>query len=542
MSNPPFLSMAPNTSKPHSTEQGPDFGWNATEIRRPSNEYLETLNDGPVCFQIFSATSTQKQLKLVAEFPSLTQLQTKHEVRNTRNVFVRLERISVMIEESPAMDTTVCIIGMGYVGTSLSAVLADSGLKIYGVDIDTDRVEEINEGNCPIEEDTITELFEDHVAQGNIRATDSYDVVSECSTVIVTVGTPLAAEDPDMSGVKSATSRLGPHLKTGDIVIFRSTLPAGATEETIRPVLNESSNLKVGEDYSLAFCPERMAEGSAYEDLTSLPVVVGGCTESCQRRVEEFWQSLGQETVPVSSPTAAELAKLADNWWIDLNIALANEVALLSEELGVDALEVIQAANSLPKGDHNVNILYPGSGVGGSCLLKDPWFVANLGDRYGLNLQTPRISRRVNNRMPAHVVELLAESLSTLEGAEVSVLGYAFKKGTDDTRNTPAKEIIELLSEAGANVRVTDPFVSPSTIYEEIGIEPSGLPEALDGTDALVVVTGHEQYRSLGADELINYVGNDEFTIVDGRFSFAPDEFTDRGITYRGVGRGNTNE
>jgi len=436
----------------------------------------------------------------------------------------------------------ICIVGMGYVGSSLAAVLADEGLRIHGLDLNSNLIEKINAGQCPIEEEQITTLFEEGIRNGNITATETYEAIADCSIVIVTVGTPLVSENPDTSAVEAATSSIGPYLEEDNIVIFRSTLPAGATEKTLRPILDELSDLRAGKDYSLAFCPERMAEGSAYEDVTSLPIVVGGYTESCQERVEQFWQELGQATVSVSSPAAAELSKLADNWWIDLNIALANEVALLSEELGVDALEVIRAANSLPKGDHNVNILYPGAGVGGSCLLKDPWFVANLGEEYGLDLQTPRVSRRVNSRMTDHVVELVEETVPTLDGGAVAVLGYAFKTGTDDTRNTPAKEIVETLRESGARVSVTDPFVSAATVDEEVGIEPSRLPEALDSADALVVVTGHDQYRSLDAKDLIDYVGEDEFGVVDGRFVFDPSEFTDTRITYRGVGRGDIDE
>ena len=439
-------------------------------------------------------------------------------------------------------ENPVCIVGMGYVGTSLAAVLADLGLRIYGLDINPSRVNQINDGDCPIEEETITKHFERYAEKGIITATDSFNAVSECSIVIITVGTPLTEKNPDTSAVEAATSSIGPYIDAGDLVIFRSTLPAGATEGILRPTLDEASGLQAGEDYSLAFCPERMAEGSAYDDLTSLPVVVGGYTESCRKCVEQFWHDLGQETVSVSSPTAAELTKLADNWWIDLNIALANEVALLSEELGVDAMEVIQAANSLPKGDHKVNILYPGSGVGGSCLLKDPWFVANLGDQHDLDLQTPRVSRRVNNQMPGHMVNLLDEVLPEIKESNVAVLGYSFKAETDDTRNTPAKEIIEKLDRLGANIRVTDPFVSSSIIEEEVGVEPFRLPEALDDTDAIVIVTGHDQYQSLDAGDLISYVGSDEFTVVDGRFTFDPEDFTDTPITYRGVGRGDIDE
>jgi len=437
---------------------------------------------------------------------------------------------------------SIAVIGFGYVGSSLATLLADRGFDVHGVDVDPELVEKVNDGVCPIQEDQVTERFERYADAGRISATTSFDVIGDCETVIVTVGTPLAESDPDVSAVKAATESIGRHLREGQLVIYRSTLPATLTESVLVPILETESGLEAGVDFDLAFCPERMAEGTAFEDLRSTPVVVGGLTEQSQAATEAFWEGMGLDMVSVSSPTAAEFAKLADNWWIDLNIALANEVALLSEELGVDAMEVITAANTLPKGQHNVNILYPGAGVGGSCLIKDPWFVANLGDEYGLDLQTPRTSRRVNEQMPGHMVELLEGELDGLDGARVAVLGYAFKAGTDDTRNTPAAEVVEELRESGAEVRVSDPFVPAATVESEVALTPSRLPEALDGADAVLVVTGHEQYRSLTPDTLAEHVGSSGAVLVDGRFTFEPGEFRNTPITYVGVGRGETRD
>jgi UDP-N-acetyl-D-mannosaminuronic acid dehydrogenase len=434
----------------------------------------------------------------------------------------------------------ICVVGMGYVGSSLSAVLAENGFTVYGVDTDTNIIETIESGQCPIEEDKITELFEEHAAKGHILGRGSCDVIDKCELIIVTVGTPLAKRDADLSSVKAATRSIGPYLDRGNIVIYRSTLPTGATENTIRPILDEESELVAGTDYSLAFCPERMAEGNAYNDITNLPVVVGGLTDSCLENVEAFWHKLGHETVAVSSPRAAELAKLADNWWIDLNIALANELALLSEEVGVDALEVIRAANTLPKGEHNVNILFPGAGVGGSCLVKDPWFVANLAEDYGIDLQTPRVSREVNNRMPSHMVDLINEGPPESDNQSVAVLGYAYKRDTDDTRNTPAKKIIELLDECGVDVRITDPYVRSEDVIEEVGHSVVRLPDALQDAHTVAIVTGHQQYKDLSPEQLIDYIGGENFSLVDGRHVFHPSDFAATDVQYRGVGRGVT--
>jgi UDP-N-acetyl-D-mannosaminuronic acid dehydrogenase len=444
-----------------------------------------------------------------------------------------------MSETDAGPEGPVAVVGLGYVGTSLAAVLAEGGHTVHGVDVDASLVGRVADGECPIEEAGITERFERHASEGRITASTDPATVADCPTVLVTVGTPLAAADPDLSAVEAATESVAPYIDHDDLVVYRSTLPARATEETVAPRLAQGSGLEPGADFHLAFCPERMAEGSAYDDLTSTPVVVGGLSPASGAAAEAFWSGLGLETVPVSDPTAAELAKLADNWWIDLNIALANELALLSEQLGTDALEVIRAANTLPKGQHYVNIMFPGAGVGGSCLHKDPWFVAHLGDEFGLDLETPRVSRRANDRMPGHVVDLTREALGgDLDGATVAVLGVAFKGGTDDTRNTPAVPIVEGLREEGAEIRVTDSYVPADEVEDLLGVAPDRLPEALAGADAVVVVTDHEAYRALTPEALRERVGRDAFAVVDGRHIFAWDAFDGTDVTYRGVGRG----
>ncbi len=432
----------------------------------------------------------------------------------------------------------LCLVGMGYVGSSLAAVLAEHGLTIHGIDVDPDVIETVEAHQCPIEERHISDIFEDHLATGDITVTDSFDSLSDSQIVIVTVGTPLAMDDPDLSAVTAASREVGRHMKTGDLIMYRSTLPAGATEDTIQPILEAESGLVAGEDFSLAFCPERMAEGNAYADLTRLPVVVGGISEDCQQATKAFWESLGHETVCVTNPRAAELAKLADNWWIDLNIALANEIALLAEAVGVNALEVIEAANTLPKGDHNVNILSPGAGVGGSCLVKDPVFVAKLGDSHGLDLQTPRVSRTINQGMPAHMVYLVEKGLGRFDGQTVAVLGYAYKGETDDTRHTPAKDIIDGLEKIGLEVRVTDPFVPNAIIEAEVDCPAMDLPAALAGADAVVIVTGHDAYQEMSPEALIGYVGTEAFSVIDGRHIFEPTDFADTPVRYLGVGCG----
>lgn len=431
----------------------------------------------------------------------------------------------------------VAVVGLGYVGLCLSGLLAEAGLRVHGVDVDEDRVATVEDGVCPIEEPVITDLVERFASDGTITASSDYTSVETSDVVIVTVGTPLGETSSDLSGIREATRAIGDCLRPEQLVVYRSTLPAGTTEDEIAPILAEHSELTPGEGVALAFCPERMAEGSAYEDLTEVPVVVGGLTDRCRQRAEAFWSDVGLETVGVSDPTAAELTKLADNWWIDLNIAMANEVALLAERLGTDASEVIEAANTLPKGDHHVNILRPGAGVGGSCLVKDPWFVVELGERHGVDVRTPRVSREVNDAMPGHVVDLVRDELGGLADRRIAVLGYAFKAGTDDSRHTPASGVVEGLLDDGAEVVVTDPHVPDDTIAEETGVAVADLDGAIEGRDAAVLVTDHELYRELSAVAVADAL-RDDGAVIDGRGVFEPEAFDGLSIGYRRVGLG----
>lgn len=443
------------------------------------------------------------------------------------------------------------IIGLGYVGTTLAAFLCEKGFNVYGIDTRGELIDKINQGICLISEVGVPRLVRKYVSEGKLMATTDVSIIKHTDVVLVTVGTPLGEDySPDMSAIEEASTNMAKYLRNGHLILYKSTVLPGTTEEVALPILEKGSGLKAGKDFMLACCPERMGEGSrmtdfggnVLEEIKTIPIIVGGINSQSTSAAEEFWSSLGVNTIKVSSPKTAELAKLADNWWIDLNVAIANELALLCEKIQVDCYEVIEAANTLPKNRYNVNILLPGCGVGGSCLTKDPWFIHHLGKSYRLNLKTCQLSREINDYMPKHMYELVTEALEDIgkhvRNARVSILGLAFKQSTGDTRNTPAIPLIELLMKNEAEVRVFDPWVNQREARKIAGnCVVNSLMEVLEDSDCLVLVSAQPEFRKISFSEIRPLV-NFPCAVVDGRRAFDSKEVRSAGFTYWAVGLG----
>ena len=319
-------------------------------------------------------------------------------------------------------------------------------------------------------------------------------------------------------------------------------MPPDTTEKLVRPILEETSGLRAGVDFGLAFCPERLAEGRAIRELTSIPVVVGAVDERSARACATLWRhALGVESVIVDDPRTAEMVKLADNLWIDLNIALANELAKVCDRLEMDVLQVIDAANTMPKVNHNVNILMPSMGVGGYCLTKDPWFVNHLGRSLGLDLQRRERRGLSTTRCPATptgcVKQLLADQGKTIETSKVAVLGIAFKNNTGDCRLTPTKYVVALLEESGCELSVHDPWVTDEEARTVTKIPlTTDIESAVKDADALVVLAGHRQFHQIPLVRLADLAAAD-CVFLDGRNSFDPAAVRAAGFVYKGIGR-----
>jgi dTDP-alpha-D-glucose dehydrogenase len=441
------------------------------------------------------------------------------------------------------MRSGIAVVGFGYIGTVIGAVLADRGWPVTGIDVRQNVVDEINLGKTTVPEPGLNELVSNNVRVGRLRATTDFGALTENDFIIVTVGTPLGPDyEPIVDDIKAAARAVGEHLRAGHLVILKSTVPPNTTEKLVRPILEETSGLRAGVDFGLAFCPERLAEGQAIRELTSIPVVVGAVEERSARACSTLWRhALGVESIVVDDPRTAEMVKLADNVWIDLNVALANELAKVCDGLGMDVLQVIDAANTMPKVNQNVNILRPSMGVGGYCLTKDPWFVNHLGDSLGLDLAIPRTSRTVNDTMPAYTYgllkQLLADQGKAIETSRIAVLGIAFKNNTGDCRLTPTKYVVELLEECGCHLSVHDPWVHGEEAPTVTKIPlTADIESAVEDADALVVLAGHRQFHQIPLARLADLAAA-RCVFLDGRNSFDPAAVRAAGFVYKGIGR-----
>lgn len=442
----------------------------------------------------------------------------------------------------PEGPPNVAVVGIGYVGSCLAATIASRGFEVTGVDTDAGRVEEMNVGRTGLQEAGLPEMLSDAVAAGRLRAETEYSACREADVILVTVGTPILPDGTvDDCQVMSACRALAPNLRTGQLVIFKSTVPPGLTRAAAQ--LLEVSGLEAGRDFGVAFSPERLSEGVAMHELGSFPIVAGGLSPESTAAAAAFWErSLGVPVLKVGSLEAAEIVKLADNWWIDLNIALANELALFCDLHDVDVLDVIAAANTIPKGAGRVNILLPSIGVGGSCLTKDPWMIWRSARRRGVDLRTVPVGREVNSAMPEHVaedaLELLVAQGKEAKNATIAVLGLAFKNNTGDLRATPVHTAVQTWEKAGATVRLFDPLVDTAEAEQVFGSRPqSTLEETVTGADCVAVLALHREFEDLALEELPVAPG---CLVLDGR-AYYPKEriaaFTEAGMVYRGIGR-----
>jgi dTDP-alpha-D-glucose dehydrogenase len=443
------------------------------------------------------------------------------------------------------MSGSVAVVGLGYVGSCLAVTMARRGWNVVGIDRDPAVVDEIASGRCRIPEPGLAELVHRLAGTGRLAATTDFDAVRAVDVIVITVGTPVGPDGRMVDAQLAAACRqLAGRLRRGQLIILKSTVSPGTTRGLVAPLL-EAGGMVHEVDFGLAYCPERLAEGEALAQVCQLPVVVGGCSPASSRAAAEFCaEALGVPVQVVPQPETAEMIKLATNWWIDANIAIANELARVCAAFHVDVLDVIDRANELPKGSGHVNILTPGVGVGGPCLTKDPWMAWRAAQDRGVNLQTIATARRVNDRMPAFAAELITGELAALDrdpaSSVVAVLGLAFKNNTGDLRNTPVKAAVDALRRAGATVRLFDPLADPLDVVQQFADKPADTVEdAVTGADCLAVLAGHNQFRDLDFRQLREHVAM-PCLVFDGRMSYPPPIIRllgELGYRYRGLGR-----
>ncbi len=387
----------------------------------------------------------------------------------------------------------VGVIGLGYAGLPLAMSFAESGFDVVGIDVNADRVEAVKERRS-----YLVDVPADRYSglAGTLTASSEYDVVGDLDTLTICVPTPLSkTRTPDLGYIVAAAESVAAQLHPGQLVVLQSTTYPGTTEDIVLPIL-ESGGGKVGRDFFLGYAPERVDPGNADYDVRTTPRVVAGVTDECRRRTELLYQTIVDEIVPVTSTTVAETAKLHENTFRAVNIALANELALMCDRLGISAWEVIEAAATKPFAflPH-----YPGPGLGGDCIPVVPHFLAWRLREYGYTNQLIDAAHEINSQMPTYVTQKIADALNDVgrpvKGSRLLLLGMAYKADVHDTRESPSLEVMRQLRHRGGGVRYCDPWV-PELHFD--GVDHASVPftaEEVEAADCVVVLTAHRVFN-----------------------------------------------
>lgn len=450
------------------------------------------------------------------------------------------------------MVRKIVVIGMGYVGIPVAALFADvPGFKVVGVQRKSKRsgwkIEWLNKGKNPIggDEPGLSELIARVVKKGTFMVAEDIATCADAEAILIDVQTPVDAEKvPNYESLREVSEEIGKCMRSGLLVVIESTVAPGTTKNIVKPILEKSSGMKAGKDFSLAFCYERVMVGRLIKNIVDLPRIIGGIDEESTERAMELYGHIVKAKLCPTDALTAEVAKVVENTYRDVNIAFSNEVALICESLGVDAYAVRELVNTLPNDPSSPssnpvrNMLFPGSGVGGHCLPKDPWLLKYGLDNYGRFKFFPKVivdSRAVNDAMPSHVVDLVEDALAEhgkkLKGAKVAILGVAFLENSDDTRNTPSATLYYELKKRGAKPVLHDPIVQEFEIPFT-----DDLDEAVIGADAVVLATKHKEYQRLILKTLRKKLATP--VLIDGRNAFDDKMARNAGFTYRGVGKG----
>jgi len=452
-------------------------------------------------------------------------------------------------------------VGMGYVGIPAAALFADSAAVdfVYGFQRDSPssgyKIEMLNRGESPLkgEEPGLEELLKKIIAAKKFSCTSDFTKIAGLDAVTLSIQTPfLNKEDllPDFSALTDGIGMVGQYLSPGMLVVLESTITPGTTVTLAKEILERQSGLKAGIDFALAHAPERVMAGRLLRNIREHDRVVGGIDEvSTQRAAELYALVLTRGRIIPMSATAAEVTKTTENTFRDLQIAAVNELALYCEAMGINVYDVRRGVDSLKGEGITRAVLWPGAGVGGHCLTKDTYHLERGVQVLGKDLlDYPAgepslyiLARRINDFMPTHMFRLTTDALKRigcpLKGAKVAILGWAFLANSDDTRNTPSEPFRDRLIQDGSSVTVHDPYVVK---YPDVPILQNP-DDTIRGADAIVIFTGHNQYKNLDPDHMLTLAGKVHPVIIDGRNMIDPDLFIRHGFVYKGIGRGDKN-
>ena len=442
------------------------------------------------------------------------------------------------------MTTKIVVIGMGYVGIPCAALLADvDGFEVIGLQRRSKRsgwkIDLLNSGKSPFEgvEPGLDELIAKVVEKGTFKVTDDITVLSDADVILIDVQTPTDTQNmPQYISLREVSKNIGKYIRKGALVVIESTVAPGTTQNVVQKIIEKESGFKGGVDFDLVFSYERVMPGKLINNIVNLPRVLGGITPEGAQRAAELYSKIVKEKLYITSTLTAELSKTIENAYRDVNIAFANEMALVCESLGVDIYEIREIINALDSRDLHI----PGAGVGGHCLPKDPWLLRYGIYEYGSWKIEPEfisLARRINDYMPVHLANLVENALAAkgihMNEAIVTVLGIAYLENSDDTRNTPAATFIATLQSKGADIRLHDPYVQTWEFSHHDIMRD--FAEAAKGSDCLAIVTKHAEYYSMDFNKLKALMRTP--IIIDGRNVVDQDAVLQEGFEYRCIGK-----
>ena len=440
--------------------------------------------------------------------------------------------VTEIIKKIKARSLRLTVIGGGYVGLPTAALFANAGFHVDVSDTKPEIINMINSGSNFVKEPGLQDIVSVNVKAGRLRGRLNDIDYSKTNAFLIAVQTPMNEEKkPNLQYLLKCIKDIGKEMQRGALIIICSTVPSGTMKRDVKPLLESISGLKADSEFYLVFAPERIAPGKALREFTDGTRLVGGIGQNSSQVGEELFKTVCKKVL-VTDATVAEVAKLAENTFRDINIAFANQLALLCEQLHTDVMTVIQVANTHPR----VNIHLPGPGVGGPCLTKDPYYLLD-------GLAAPKsdiitISRSINDQMPEHVVTLVLRALMNVgkdpAKSRISILGTTYKKDTDDSRNSPSEPIIRSLLDLKSQVVVFD----PCCVNESFGAKQAqSLFEAITGSDCIVIVTDHSEFMNMDLQKIKPLMKNKPI-IVDSRRIIDPDYAEKTGFYYYGIGRG----
>jgi len=456
----------------------------------------------------------------------------------------RIKGLITFKDKSIVLDTKlrkICILGLGYVGLTLSLVLAEVGFKVYGYDVNDEIIKNVTKGISPFHEDGLEAYLHRHVGKNLVPEVNLSEV--DADVYIITVGTPIdgKTKKPRIDYIEKAATDIAAHLKRDDLVVLRSTVPVGVTRNVVMPILSEISGLEVGLEYFLAYAPERTVEGRAIPEIRELPQVVGGYNEKSTMLVERLFREVTSTIIDVGSLESAEMVKILNNTFRDVKFGYANEMALICKELGLDMVKIVNAANL---GYTRDRIPVPSPGVGGACLTKDPYLLIESCKGRKFQPEIVRKARMINEFIPRKITEEILEQIDDLEKSrekiKIFIIGFAFKgePETSDMRGSTTIDLLNNFKENGVKEECFfgyDPLVTKREL-SELGVTHVTIPEGFKDADVVVIMNNHKSYKKMDIFSLLSS-SKEDCIFYDGWYTFDPKGISRiNGIRYMGVG------